>query len=672
MSRTDNREIYWAASDDYPELVGVLEDRSSAFFQQLVTRGIYDVLRRSYRTYFGMSDEGNDHESSIISFVGEQGELASLRVNQYRNLLRHQVNLAVQARPQFHPRARNTDQQSFSDSKVAQGAVEYAMKDRGMDEMVVQQLETSLWAGWSYLWLYWDTAMPGPTGEAKAGDICSEVLTPLDVITDTVRDPRHPDWYMVRTLANKWDLAERFPEHAEDLAGTSIDLSAFRYSMGEGPAESLSGISEDEIYVYHWYHRKTDALPNGRYMMFTSQDAILIEPIDLPYDEIPVYRLAPSELIGSSFGYGDNWDLLGLQRAYDAAFSAIITNTDTFGVPNVIVREGTDVSPHSIAGGLNILTIPPGHEPPEVMQMLSMPRESFEVPELINSVLQQLSGINSTMRGAPQANIKSGSMAALFSGLAREFNSSIMRAYTKNLERVASGIIGIMRRYADGKRLAVVMGRDGTDELIDFEKGQLEGVDRFVVELQGAMESNAAGRFEIASQMYARDHLTPEEFLHVIRTGDFTEKWKAPKEERSLIREENEALSSLQPVQALVTDMHPRHIQEHAAVLKNRASRFNPDIAAAVQAHITEHMGLWSQMDPGMMAVLGIPPPPSMEPPAPPGGPTPPSGGPSGLPPGPPGPPGGGAMAGPPPPNLPINPETGEAAQVPPPATDVR
>ena len=654
-------EIYWAKKDDPKDIINVLEDRATDYFEKLVTRGIWDVMRRSYRTLYGMSDEGNDHESSLITFVGEQGELSSIKVNHYRNLIRHQHNLALQSRPQFNPRARNADVRSFADAKVARGALEYVLQDRGLEDELHLQTEITLWAGWGYQWLYWDPNMPGPTGEPKMGDIVCKALTPLDVISDVARDPRDPDWTMIRTLINKWDLAASFPEHEESIASTQVTLDNFRYSIGEGPAEDLTNVSQDEVWVYHWYHKRCDALPEGAYMMFGSQDTVLIEPMALPYSEIPVYRMAPSELIGSPFGYGDNWDLLGLAKAYDAAASTIVTNLDSFGVPNVIKQEGTDIYPHELAGGMNIWEIPAGSMIPQVMQMLNMPAQAFEIPKFLKGEMQDLSGINATMRGAPEANIKSGKMAALFSGLAREFNNALVKSVRKNLQKVAGGTIDILKRYANGERLAIITGRDGVDEVVTFQREELEGIERFVVELQSSFESNAAGRAELAAEGYAKGDLTFEEYIHTLRTGDFTEKWKAPKASRELIREENEALENLQEVNVILSDDHPRHIQEHAAILANQHARSNPQLVDHVMEHIQEHMAQWQTMPPDMRAVLGIPPPPSLAPPPPGMN----GAGPPKLPPGPEGvggPPAGFPQEGPEPP---VDPGTGAPAPVP-------
>ena len=663
-------EVYWAATNNMDDLVGVLEDRANDYYERLVYRGLWDVMRRSYRTHYGMNDEGYDHESSLITFQGVQGELSAMKVNHYRNLIRHQVNLAIQARPEYTPRALNSDVQSISDAKVARGMLEYVLRRRGLQDALTMTVETALVLSCAYVWLYWDPSMEGPNGGEKEGDIRCQSLTPLDVVTDTVRDPRDPDWVLIRQAVNKWDLVARFPEHEEELSTAAIAVDSFRYTIGEGPTGDLTRESEDQIYVYHWYHKRTDALPGGAYMMFVSASAILVERMDLPYNEIPVYRMAPSELIGSAFAYGDNWDNIGLQRAYDASLSTILTNLDSFGIPNVSIEEGTDISPAEAAGGANTWVIPRGAKPPEVVQMLNMPGQAFEIPKLFKGDMQELSGINSTMRGAPEANVKSGAMAALFRGIAEEFNSPLKRSWNQLLTEVSTGVLQIYKRHAEGERMAIIVGAEGEDDLETFRKEQIETVDRFTVELQSPIENNAAGRMELARMAWEKGEITLEEFIHMARTGEFGEKWTAERMQRRLIREENETLRAMEPATVGITDHHPRHMQEHAAILSSRAARESPELVQHVMAHIQEHMMVWREMEvqaPGLSAVLGIPPPPpppGMGPPGPGGPPPGPPGveGPPGVPPGPEPP-----QSGPNDAALPVDPSTGEMAPVPPP-----
>lgn len=605
----DVSETYWAADSDPKVLVTSLLDRAKDYYERMRRNGIWEAMSSSWHAYYGMNNDSGGYELAGTKLIesGEQGELTETKHNHFRSLIRHQLNLALQERSAISPRARNTDVASHSARKVASGVWEYARRERGLETVERDTMEMSLVLGEAYAWLDWDARVEGPTGEAKAGDIVADALNSTEVISDAEQKPRDRDWYMVRQVANKWDLIAQFPEIEKDLV--DLKMAADTYGMGFGGQNSKS---EDNVYVYHFYHRRCDALPNGRHCLFVSQDSVLIPPTDLPYKEIPVYRVAPSELIGTPHAYCDNWGLMPLQHAYDAAMSALVTNLDAFAVNNVAVEEGSDIGEAQLSGGLNFIPIPKGAQKPEPISMLQIPTAAYAIPELMKGDMQQLSGINSVMRGSTE-NIKSGAMGALFSGIAREFHSPLMREKTKLTEATAMGVLDIFQRMADGTRIAIIVGADGETERMEFERAQLEPIDRVVVEQKSPLEASAAGRFEIAQLAYQKDHLTFHEFLQVVRTGDIDSKFRPERIQEALIKRENEQLREGKEVIVMLSDRHHEHIQRHLSELATPEVRFQREFVDGVMKHVQEHMQTWQTAQaraPGLLEVLGVPPPP--------------------------------------------------------------
>jgi len=58
------------------------------------------------------------------------------------------------------------------------------------------------------------------------------------------------------------------------------------------------------------------------------------------------------------------------------------------------------------------------------------------------------------------------------------------------------------------------------------------------------------------------------------------------------------------------TDLHPYHMQRHAAELDSQQARLNPAVRSAVLTHLQQHHQMWMQgtmMNPGLLEGLGIP-----------------------------------------------------------------
>jgi hypothetical protein len=68
----------------------------------------------------------------------------------------------------------------------------------------------------------------------------------------------------------------------------------------------------DDIAIYHFWHKKTAGLQNGRYTIVL-EDGTVIYDGDLPYKDIPVRRITTGNIQGTSFGYSPMFDLLVIQ-----------------------------------------------------------------------------------------------------------------------------------------------------------------------------------------------------------------------------------------------------------------------------------------------------------------------------------------------------------------------
>ena len=99
---------YWASVPSI-EIADEILDRVDKYYQFLSQTGRLDLWRRSWTYYHRPSLLG-----SKLNPVGEQGELTSMSVNHYRNLLLHLETMTTQQRAAFEPRATNSDVNSRS------------------------------------------------------------------------------------------------------------------------------------------------------------------------------------------------------------------------------------------------------------------------------------------------------------------------------------------------------------------------------------------------------------------------------------------------------------------------------------------------------------------------------------------------------------------------------
>lgn len=602
-----------------PEIFKKIDDG----YQYLQDTSLWDRIFRSKATYWGLSANQNGAVSHRISPGGDEGELSLTRANHYRNIGQHLLMLTVSQRPAPQPIASNTDAKTHEQVSLASGLLDYYSRDKRVERYLKTAAEHAIVFGEGYVHMEWDVTLGKAIGVAggqqiNEGDIRFSNPTIADVIKDPYRENGSDlDWIIVRYPVNKYELAAKYPEKEKQILGKETrDKEASNVNRISFIPSSFVG-KTDDISVYRFYHRKSKAVPNGKMIELVSDDCILLN-VDLPYRNIPVRRICPSELIGSSHGYTPMFDLLGIQEAIDALYSVVITNQKSFGVQNLMAPDGHNISVESISKGLNLITYDSKLGKPEALTLLSTPVEIFNFIHQLEALMETLSGINSTVRGNPEASLKSGSALALVQSQAIQFSSGLQSSYAQLVEDVYTDLLNMLKDYAKTKRVALIVGKYNRSMLKSFVGDNLEGIDRVVVDSGNPLSKTASGRIQIAQDLIQNQMIkTPEEYISVVTTGKLEHMTEGENSELILIRSENEKLAEGKPCPVTAVDAHRLHILEHKVVLASTETRENEAVVKATLDHIQQHIIALQSTDPNLLAMLGeqslAMPPPSPE-----------------------------------------------------------
>ena len=637
-------DIQYFAAKPADELASELMDRIEDNYLFVKSSLVFDRVRKSYQAYFGMSQGG--FSSTALGNGGDQNELTTMKVNQYRSIIQGLLNLTTSQKAAFEVRATNTDFKSQSQTILAQGILDYYLREKNLERLLREAVEISLWGAEGYIVATWEPTggeehMVNPdTGNIEyQGDILYQTKHPLDIIKDlSSQQARDPNWLIVRSFKNKFDLAAKYPDLAErildveDTRNPELDRLSTTVAMNEKES--------DLIPYYEFFHRKSDSLRDGRYMIILDSDTWLFDG-PLPYRKIPVHRIAAGELHGTPYGYSPAFDLLGLQELYDIMHSTVATNQSTHGVGNVWTKPGSGLTVQQLRGGMNHWE---SEEAPEAINLTNTPVEIFNHMQYLDTLFEKLPGLGAMSRGGPDTQM-SGAAMALVASQAVQFNSGLQQAWANLLEDVGTATFEILQDFAKVPRIAVIVGKHNRSLMKEFSADDIQQVSRVVVDLGNPLSRTTAGRVEMANQLLqAQKFETPEEYLNVITTGKLEPLTESRQTQLLNIRAENEKLRDakappppqmgpdgmpIQPpkvVTALLTDKHPLHILEHMSVLDDPDTRLEPDVVNAVLAHVQDHLGLWEQMPPTLLNLLGIPPAQPAQPMGMPGMPPPPGG----------------------------------------------
>ena len=600
--------IYFATLDG-KDLVEALMEKVNSYFEYLKTYKTFTVWLKSYNTYYGRDRDG--FTTQEIGRSGTQGELSVLKVNHYRNLIQHLHVLTTGQRPFVDCRAINTDYASQVQTILAKGLVDYYMNERKVERYINQAVEFALVFGEGFTVPSWDPNMGeiyGTTPEGLPlfeGDCDFKNYAPMDVIRDVnVKSVMDCNWFILRDYLCKFDIATKYPGQAKEILSARTDLIEdvnIRFHFAKSHYQSY-----DLVPVYTFIHKKTPALPQGRYVQWCG--GIKLLDTAYPYKRLNVHRMAPSEWMGSPFGYTIAFDLLAIQDTLDALYSTVATNQLTFGVQSITAMEGSNVSSKKLATGLNLITYSKLGGKPEPMNLTQTPVELFNFIKQLEQVQETLIGVNSVNRGNPEASLRSGNALALVASQAIQFNSGLQQSYVQHIEDVFTSLITMLQDYAVTPRVAAITGNFNKAYLKEFSSKDIDKISRVVIDIGNSVMRTNAGRLEVAQNLLQQQKISGEQYIDVINTGRLEPMYEAAQKQLLLIRSENEKLANGEPVQALATDDHPTHIKEHQCVLADPEVRLNQPIVQAALGHMQEHITLMQTTDPALLTMIGITP----------------------------------------------------------------
>lgn len=588
------------------EFVEACFKRLDDYCAHMERSGRLSTMKRVYKNYYlgGI-------ENARLRQGGDKNQFIMAQVNHFANILGHMLNNVTMSRPNLKARAQNADFKSLAQTKVGDQVLEYYLGEKELEDRTKDTAELSLLFGEAELMELWDalmgddvTAMADPeTGEPtgqteKQGDIVFDVFAPMDVAKDfTMGSPNGCQWKILRKMVNRWDLAAKYPQFESEILSTAVSPSSLRRQrIGHASLET----DEDQIWLYTFIHKKSPALPDGRLVQFIDNTEVTLIDSPLPHKKI-LHRIAPREWHGTVFGYTIAYDLLPIQENLNMLYSIIASNQAMFGVQSLLVPKGSGIEYSALQGGLKIVeydTKPGVDTKPSVLQLTSTPAEIFKHIEHLIVQMETISGVNSVVRGQPEASLESGAALALVASQSLQFMSGFQQAYTRLMESTGTGLLDILKNYAKAPRLISIVGKNNVQYLPEFVGDDISLIDRVTAEVNNPLARTTSGKLQIAQDLLTKGKITADQYLQVLETGSLEQATEGLSSQLLLIKEENERLMKGENVPALRTDLHMTHIAEHASVLANIDARFKPEVMNAVDAHIRQHEALLMQLTP--------------------------------------------------------------------------
>lgn len=607
---------YFAADPDSLALARALDGKREKWDEFMLRSTIYERQRRSLLTLFGFDPEFASANTSKVGTRGEEGQLASLRPNHYRRVALQVLSLATSQKPALKPRASNTDERSQTQTLLASSILDYYLIDRRSTRDLKEGAWHAITLGAGYVVGGWNaqagekvTVDPVSGKPVTNGDLEFSVPLPEDVMFDwTVRSHKDRKWRVVRSYRNKYDLAAKYPEHEEEIVGMTMPVDRFRMRQLL-LTDTIRAGDTDLIPVLEFFHDRTDAVPDGRYMMSVGPKLALIDTA-LPYKRVPVFEVTADRVFGTGFSYTSLFDCLSMQQAVDMQSSVAVSNQKTLGTQNIVAPRAAGVDVTQLGEGLSLMEFD-GQIAPKAE---SWSHTDPQVFEFRNQLIQELGliggGLTAQTQGTEDRQL-SGAAQAMLDAQSLRYNSGLQESYKELCEDVGTFIIDCLKQYASSPRIVQIAGKTGAYAIKEFTSDDLSTIDRVTVESVDPMLTTTAGKMQVADNLLGKGLISAQQYLGLISTGNLDVMTEGPESIRINLKSENERLAQGQQCVVMPTDNHQMHITEHAAVVANPEVRENKVIYSAVLDHITMHMQVWRETDVGLLAATGQQPPAS-------------------------------------------------------------
>jgi hypothetical protein len=557
------------------------------------TNGLMNQWRQNFQLYYGTATNRTIGYAPSYGIFGDYSEYMSVRVNHFRNVLQHMLNLIYANRRGLKSAAANTDPDALNSCNLFDSILEYTMRIKKAERFFKKTGEIGLLTGTGAILAEWDTFKGTPYATdgniiANTGDLRIRSKTPWDFYTDMNKQEwEDVDWVIVRDYVNKFVLAANFPDMAERI------IKLRRFEPISDTTYFVDGGYSDDVPVYKFYHKKIPGLmPDGRFAMIFDKDLVAYDGPN-PYDDLPLFLCKPNDWIGSFYGYSPSNDLAPLQMFYDLVTTQIATNVTAYGVPCIIGRNGSDLQPTELIGGMKYIKVNPGVEPPQALNLLSTNPELYQLSQMLVQLMETVSGVNSVVRGNPESNLKSKVALAFVQSQAIQFMSGFERSVADMEEDVGNFMLKIYKKYANTEQVVSVIGKDKKYEIKRWTKEDIDLVQNVYVDRVDALSQTAEGKWMMAEALLQKGAITdPQTFITVATTGQYDSKIKYPVNQEKLIRLENQRmLDGIKPI-AVIDDDHDRHLAEHQEVISDIDTRMNSSIVDAYLAHMEEHKQL--------------------------------------------------------------------------------
>ncbi len=627
-------ERYWCDEDSdtfakeyFSRIKGQQAGGFLSRLQRLAFRHFYGALPSGY--------VGDMPSSGEVQRSGDQGQNVDLRVNWLRAHANAKHQIIVAPKLAWGCQAGNTDSRSMADASRGATILEAEWKRGPYEQQAIAAMLSAIISSEKFVFTYWQSTagkqssftpeVPATNGvEAQPakveyeGDIRSTPVATWDVFRDgTAKSWEGSPWKSVQIATLRWDLIAQYPGYREEILSAP---SAPATQMLDGTGAAITVSNDDKVMCHYFFHERTPALPTGLQAVLLSPECVMqFEKLEPCYFVCPIHKFSAGDLEDSPWSYTDFWEAMASQNLATDIQGSLATNIVAFGKQIISAESDANLPIDQIGNGPMVIYRKPGSEPPSAIQLSAQPESAFKHLDSLKADQRLALGLNDVSMGEAPTGAPNAQAWALLATATVTANSGPQRSWVKGVQSMARSILEIFKEKVSVARKTAVVGVHGASvpKQEEWDKSDFEGFEDVTIEIANPLMQTAAGRIQIHDMYKAAGFIqTPEQLAMVVETGQLNPLTQILRNELILIAWENEEILQGRPPPVKISDSHQMHIREHRDPTFNPVGRASPEVNAAADKHINDHLNMLLSMDPRTLAIFGQAAPPAPPPPA--------------------------------------------------------
>lgn len=302
--------------------------------------------------------------------------------------------------------------------------------------------------------------------------------------------------------------------------------------------------------VWIMYHRKTAALPQGRYVVWIEgpDKKIMDTAWEFPFDELPLVKFPGLERPNSPLDDPLVTDARPIQKELNRTLSQIVTHKNLTIKPQMIAPVNSLRDRLTDEPGAVFQYAPVANLKPEWREMPQIPPYIVAHLQDIQGRLDRLFNLMAVSRGDVPTNVEAGVAIDLLQEAAVDQVSPIIQRLEESLVRAGHIMASFAQEYYIEPRLLKIMGAGGSVQVRKFKNSDIAGGFSFHAESGSGLPRTRAGRQARIEWMMQQQLIDPKQALKMLDVADVKGLVAKIEADEDMALREHEKLRQGQPI----------------------------------------------------------------------------------------------------------------------------